>query len=76
MKANKNAAFHKHCFSTNQKPESVFLTYDPTSKCIMPSFTESEYKGGSNIHTCTLFYFPMDFRVAYAANISKHLTIR
>ena len=38
MKANKNATFLKHCFSTNQrkKPESGFLTYDPTSKCIEP----------------------------------------
>ena len=49
MTANENAAFHKNCFSANQKkkiPESVFLTYDPTSKCIMPSFTASECKGG------------------------------
>ena len=28
------------------------------------------------IHVHTLLYLPLDFRVAYAASISEHLTIR
>ena len=28
------------------------------------------------LHTYTLLHLPLDFRVAYVANISKHLTIR
>ena len=63
MTANQKTANHKpqvHVLFLDQsekKTESGFLTYDPTSKCIMPSFPASKYrKGGYDRRlTCTLW---------------------
>ena len=53
MTANQKTANHKpqvlFLDQSEKKPESGFWTYDPTSKCIMPSFPASKYKEGRRV---------------------------
>ena len=49
MTANQKTENHKYCFSTNQRKNQSLVfehNYDPTSKCIMPSFPVFKYREG------------------------------